>query len=58
MLGTVVGVGSVGNWAALDWGSDDGGWVMMRLARHGSSWSDGRMLYRLMASWMVFGESS
>ena len=29
----------------------------MRLARHGSSWSDGRMLYRLMASQMVFGES-
>ena len=29
----------------------------MRLARHGSSWSDGSILYRLVASQMVFGES-
>ena len=57
MLGAAVGIGSAGRWAVLDWGIGGGCWLVMRLARHGSSWSDGRMLYRLMASLMVFGES-
>ena len=54
MLGAAAGIGSAGRWAVLDWGIDGGCWLVMR---HGSSRSDGRMLYRLMASLMVFGES-
>ena len=58
MLGAAVGIGSAVGWAVLDWGIDGGGcWLVMRLARHGASWSDGRMLYRVMASLMVFSES-
>ena len=45
MLGAAVGIGSAVGWAVLDWGIGGGGcWLVMRLARHGASWSDGRML--------------
>ena len=48
MLGAGVGIGSAVGWAVLDWGIGGGGcWLVMRLARHGASWSDGRMLYFL-----------
>ena len=58
MIGSSVGIGSACGCAGLDWSSDGVGcWLVVRLARHGASWSDGSMLYLVMAFLMVFGES-
>ena len=52
VMGSSCRVGSACRWVGLDWdGVGVGGWlVVSRLARHGASWSVGRILYREMAS--------